>query len=91
VVSGAETVFERMGVLGQPQLVEIRFPLPGVAMRVEGWALGIEEVLDLAGRLGGARAQDGSHEGSQIPAPMDRSSPKIRAAQTAPQSELPAG
>ena len=39
MVGGTETAFERCEYRDHPQLVEIRFPLPDVAVRVEGWNL----------------------------------------------------
>jgi hypothetical protein len=51
LVTGTETVFERWEYLDYPELVEIRFRLPDVALRVEGWNLTMEEVLGFASRL----------------------------------------
>jgi hypothetical protein len=51
LVGGSDTVFERREYKDYPELIEIRFRLPGVAIRMEGWNLGIEEMLDFAGRL----------------------------------------
>jgi len=51
VSAGTEAIFERWEYWDHPELVEIRFRLPDVAIRMEGWGLGIEEVLDLAERL----------------------------------------
>jgi len=46
-----ETVFERWEYRGYPELVEIRFRLPDVALRLEGWNLSLEEVCRFAARL----------------------------------------
>lgn len=51
VAVGTEIGFERWEYRDHPELVEIRFALPGVAMRIEGWGLGIDEVLGFAARL----------------------------------------
>jgi hypothetical protein len=48
---GSETDFERWEYRDYPQLVEIRFSLPGVAIRIEGWDLDADEVLGFAARL----------------------------------------
>jgi hypothetical protein len=50
-VGGVETAFERWEYEGLPELMEFRFRLPGVALRVEGWNLPDEEVLGYAARL----------------------------------------
>jgi hypothetical protein len=42
IVSGTEPLFERWEYQGYPELVEIRFRLPDVALRVEGWNLSVE-------------------------------------------------
>jgi hypothetical protein len=51
VAGGSETDFERWEYRDWPELVEIRFSLPGVAIRIEGWDLDAGEVLGFAGRL----------------------------------------
>jgi len=51
VAGGSETDFERWEYRDWPELVEIRFSLPGVAIRIEGWDLDADEVLGFAGRL----------------------------------------
>lgn len=51
VADGTETVFERWEYRDYPELIEIRFRLPRVAIRIEGWGLDVDEVLGLAARL----------------------------------------
>lgn len=51
VAAGSETDFERWEYRDYPELVEIRFGLPGVAIRIEGWGLDADEVLGFAARL----------------------------------------
>lgn len=51
VVIGTDVVFERWEYRDYPELVEIRFRLPRVALRVEGWNLSVEELCDFAARL----------------------------------------
>lgn len=50
-VAGTQTAFERWEYQAYPELVEIRFRLPDVAIRVEGWSLQVEEVFGTAARL----------------------------------------
>jgi hypothetical protein len=50
-IGGVETAFERWEYEGYPELVEIRFRLPGVALRVEGWNLVVDEVVGYAAWL----------------------------------------
>ncbi len=51
IVSGTPTVYDRWEYQGYPELVEIRFRLPRVAIRLEGWNLSLEEVRGFAVRL----------------------------------------
>lgn len=51
VVKGTDTIFERWEYRDFPELVEVRFRIPGVALRIEGWRLSLEEVCGFANRL----------------------------------------
>jgi hypothetical protein len=51
VAAGKEIDFEGWEYRDYPELVEIRFSLPGVAIRIEGWGLDADEVLGFASRL----------------------------------------
>jgi hypothetical protein len=51
VVIGTDVVFERWEYWDHPELSEIRFRLPRVALRVEGWNLSLDELCDFAARL----------------------------------------
>ncbi len=51
VVGGAERTFERWEYRDYPELVEIRSRLPGLAIRIEGWALAVDAVLGFAAHL----------------------------------------
>jgi len=51
VAAGLETDCERWEYRDYPELVEIKFSLPGVAIRIEGWGLDMDEVLGFAARL----------------------------------------
>jgi hypothetical protein len=50
-VDGIDTDYERWEYRDYPRLVEIRFRLPGVAVRVESWNLDLETTVALARRL----------------------------------------
>jgi hypothetical protein len=51
LAAGSETDFERWEYRDYSELLEIRFGLSGVAIRIEGWGLDADEVLGFAARL----------------------------------------
>jgi hypothetical protein len=50
-VGGEETDYERWEYRDFPRLIEIRFRLPGVAVRVESWNVDLEKTVGFAQRL----------------------------------------
>jgi hypothetical protein len=51
LVSGMATIYERWQYERYPELVEIRFRLPDVAIRLEGWMLSLDELCGFAEQL----------------------------------------